>query len=116
MLDREGRDLARRVARLRRRNASARYPARLRAQITAWVRARRERGAWWCDLAWDLGVPAATLKRWVAPPPAAAHARIVAVEIIGAPPPGTVTLVSPTGLRIENVALADAITLLRGLA
>ena len=116
MMDRAGRDLARRVARLRRRGPGERYPARLRAQITAWVRTRRDRGAWWCDVARDLGVPAETLKRWAAPVPNAATACMVAVEVIDAPPPGTVTLVSPTGLRIEGVAIADAITLLRGLA
>ncbi len=37
-------------------------------------------------------------------------------EVIDAPPVGTVTLVAATGRRIEGVAIADAITLLRGLA
>ena len=104
------------MARLRRPGPGERYPSRLRAQITAWIRARRNRGAWWCDVAHDLGVPAETLKRWAASVPNAATARMVAVEVIDAPPVGTVTLVSPTGLRTEGVAIADAITLLRGLA
>jgi len=38
------------------------------------------------------------------------------VDVVDAPPAGTVTLVSPTGLRIEDVAIADAIAILRGLA
>jgi hypothetical protein len=41
---------------------------------------------------------------------------MVPVDVIDAPAPGTVTLVSPTGLRIEGVAVADAIAILRGLA
>lgn len=38
------------------------------------------------------------------------------VDVIDAPPAGTVTLVSPTGLRVEGVAIADAIAILRGLS
>jgi hypothetical protein len=38
------------------------------------------------------------------------------VDVIDAPPIGTVTLVSPTGLRIERVEIADAIAILRGIA
>jgi hypothetical protein len=38
------------------------------------------------------------------------------VHVIDAPPAGTVTLVSPTGLRIEGVAISDAIAILQGLA
>jgi len=81
VIDRAGRDLAGRVARLRRRRPGERYPGRLRAQITAWVRARRDRDAWWCDVARDLGLPAETLKRWAAPVPDTATARMVAVEV-----------------------------------
>ncbi|MEJ7600680.1 MAG: hypothetical protein WKG01_22430 [Kofleriaceae bacterium] len=38
------------------------------------------------------------------------------VDVIDAPPFGTVTLVSPIGLRIEGIAIADAIAILRGIA
>ena len=74
---------------------------------------QRERGVWWCDLAREIGVPAETLKRWAAPRLASSTLRLV--EVIDAPPIGTVTLVSPTGLRIEGVAIVDAIAILRGL-
>lgn len=69
---------------------------------------------WWCDLAREIDVSAETLKRWATPRSTALGVR--EVEVIDAPPAGTVTLVSPTGLRIEGVAIADAIALLRGLA
>lgn len=114
MQDREARELRRRVARLKRDRPGFRFSSALRAEIIAWVTEQRGRGAWWCDLSRAIGVPEETLKRWAAPR-ASARAAMLPVEVIDAPPAGTVTLVSPTGLRIEGVAIADAIALLRGL-
>lgn len=117
MQDREARELRRRVARLKRGRPRFRFSAALRQRITAWVVAQRERGAWWCDLERAIGVPAETLKRWAAPPPVATPGLAMRpVDVIDAPPAGTVTLVSPTGLRIEGVVIADAIAILRGLS
>lgn len=82
--------------------------------------AQRERGAWWCDLAREIGVSEETLKRWATPRGTSTSTspalRMREVHVIDAPPLGTVTLVSAAGLRIEGVAIADAIALLRGLA
>lgn len=114
MQDREARELRRRVARLNRDRTGFRFSPRLRTRITAWVIAERERGAWWCDVSRAIGVPAETLKRWAAPR-AATSVAMMSVDVIDAPPIGTVTLVAPTGLRIEGVAITDAIAILRGL-
>lgn len=113
-MDREARELRRRVARLQRGRPGFRFSASLRREIAAWVVLQRERGTWWCDLARAIDVPAATLKRWVAPRVDGAVA-MLPVDVIDAPPMGTVTLVSPTGIRIEGVAIADAIAILQGL-
>lgn len=113
MQDREARELRRRVARLQRGRPGFRFSPSLRQRIAAWVAVQRERGVWWCDLAREIGVPAETLKRWAAPRSTSSTLR--PVEVIDAPPIGTVTLVSPTGLRIEGVAIVDAIAILRGL-
>jgi hypothetical protein len=115
MQDREGRELRRRVARLKRERPGFRFSTKLRAEITAWIAKQRERGAWWSELARAIGVSEQTLKRW-ATPRATTSASLLPVEVIDAPPVGTVTLVSPTGLRIEGVAIVDAIAILRGLA
>lgn len=115
MQDREGRELRRRVARLQRDRPGFRFSPALRAEITAWVAKQRARGAWWRELSSAISVSEQTLKRWAAPR-ATASAALVPVEVIDAPPAGTVTLVSPTGLRIEGVAIVDAIAILRGLA
>ena len=114
-MDREARELRRRIARLKRRRPGFRFSAQLRTRISAWVVEHRERGVWWCDLAREIGVPAETLKRWAAPR-VDGGAVMLPVDVIDAPPFGTVTLVSPTGLRIEGVAIADAIAILQGLA
>jgi hypothetical protein len=112
--DRQLRDLTRAIAAFRKRD-DARYPVKLRARITAWVAARRERGEWWTDISAALGVPAQTLVRW-AEASAAIATDMKAVDVIDAPPIGTVTLVTPTGLRIEGVSVDAAIAILRGIA
>ena len=103
------------MARLKRDRPGFRFSAALRAEITAWLAEHRSRGEWWCDLARAIGVPADTLKRWMAPRTTDA-ARLLPVEIIDAPPVGTITLVSPKGVRLEGVSIADAIAILRSLA
>jgi hypothetical protein len=114
-MDRDARELRRRVGRLKRGRPGFRFSAPLRREITAWVVAQRERGAWWCDLSRAVGVSAETLKRWAAPR-ADAPMAVLPVDVIDAPPVGTVTIVAPTGIRIEGVAVDDAIAILRGLA
>src|SRR5690242_1603004 len=96
--DRELRDLVRTITSFRKRRA-ARYPAKLRARITAWVIAQRDRGEWWTDISAAVGLPTQTLVRWVDAGRGVAS-EMKAVEVIDAPPTGTVTLVAPTGLRI----------------
>jgi hypothetical protein len=112
--DRELRDLARAIAAFRRRGA-ARYPAKLRARITAWVIAQRARGEWWSDIAAALAISTQTLVRWAEMQSVGAGG-MRAVDVIDVPPIGTVTLVAPTGLRIEGVSVEAAIAILRGIA
>ncbi len=114
MLDRELRDIQRALAKFRKRRTT-RYPPLLRERIAAWVAARRERGDWWHEIAEPLGIAEQTLARW-AEPRAADGTTMLPVDVIDAPPIGTVTLVAPSGLRIEGVAIDAAIAILRGLA
>jgi hypothetical protein len=112
--DREFRELSRALQTFKRRG-EARYPAKLRARIRAWVIARRERGDWWTEIGEALGISTQTLVRWAEASSSAAP-EMKAVDVIDAPPIGTVTLVAPTGLRIEGVSIEAAIALLRGIA
>lgn len=114
-MDLEARELKRSVERLAARGRGKRFPTELRERIATWVRRRRDRGDWWCELASEVGIPAATLKRWMEQCGASAVA-MLPVDVIDAPSGGTVTLVAPSGIRIEGVAIADAIAILRGLA
>jgi len=79
--------------------------------------ARRAGGARWSELARELGVSAVTLKRWLSA--RSAHtdqATLRPVVVSDEPAPQTLTLVAPSGLRIEGVTLADVIAILGGLA
>jgi transposase-like protein len=112
--DRELRDLARAIAAFRKRG-DARYPAELRARITSWVIAQRDRGQWWTEIAAALEIPSQTLVRWVEMQSGQAG-EMRAVDVIDAPPLGTVTLVASSGIRIEGVSIEAAIAILRGIA
>lgn len=114
--DRELRDLRHHLGAIL-RGRGRRFPAALRERIIAWTVARRAGGAAWSELARELGVPAGTLKRWLTPRPE--RARQVAlrpVAVTDEPVRRPLTLVAPSGLRIEGVTIADVIAILRGLA
>ena|SRR5689334_23224311 len=114
MTDRELQDLRRCLGAIP-RGRGRRFPIVLRKRVVAWTAERRRRGDWWCELSRELGVPARTLKRWVTPRPEGALS-LRRVDVLDEPPTRTVTIVSQSGLRIEGVTIADAITILRGLA
>jgi transposase-like protein len=116
MPDRELRDLRHRLAAVP-RGRGRRFPAALRDRILAWTSERRARGDEWRELSRALDIPAQTLQRWATPRPE--RERSVAlrpVAVSDEPLSRTVTVVSPSGLRIEGVTIADAITILQGLA
>lgn len=116
VLDRELRELRHQLGAIP-RGRGRRIPAALRARVIAWTAPHRARGARWRELARALGVPAGTLTRWLASPPERAPAvalRPVTVSDVPARPP--LTFVAPSGVRLEGLTLADAITILRGLA
>jgi hypothetical protein len=54
-------------------------------------------------------------KRWTTPR-AEGSRPLRPVQVIEAPPCWTLTIVSPSELRVEGVTIADAIEILRGLA
>ena len=114
--DRELRDLRHRIDEIP-RGRGRRFPAALRERIAAWTSARRARGDEWCELSRALTVPAQTLKRWVAP--RSRDERSVAlrpVAVLDELPSRIATVVTPSGLRIEGITIADVIAIARGLA
>ena len=115
MTDPELRELRRRLDSIP-RGRGRRIPVELRTQVTAWVAKHRKRGDSWSELARKTGVSMLALQRWSLSP-ARRAVMLRRVEVAeAAPAERTVTLVSPTGIRIEGVTIADVIAILRGLA
>lgn len=88
------------------RGVGRRYPADVRRQVVAWVQGERAVGRSWGELADELGIPVSTLVRWSTRP------RAVPVIVQAAAPSPSVSLVSPSGWRIEGVSLEQALALL----
>jgi transposase-like protein len=116
LLDRELRDLRHHLGAIP-RGRGRRFPAALRERVIAWTAARRTRGAGWRELARELGVPAGTLQRWLTPrPERAPPVALRPVAVTDEPARQPLTIVAPSGLRLEGVTIADVIAILRGLA
>ncbi len=99
------------------RGRGRQYPARLRARITAWARDEVARGASVSAAAAAVALHPHTLTTWLAPTPSATAmvpVEVIASPVVGAAPP--VTLVSPSGYRLEGLPLEDAVQLFARLA
>jgi transposase len=120
MLDRELRALRRRLDKIT-RGRGRRYPVAVRERVQAWVGKRLAGGARWEELSRELDIAAATLQHWMTLHSAAEVALrpvdvIEAIASSTAPAARTLTIMAPSGLRVEGVTVADAIAILRGMA
>lgn len=109
------------VSGLGRRGRTTRIPDEVRAAVLAYAGSERERGVKWREIAGTVGLSESVLVRWTS----GEHrhrqsARIVPVRVTVAPRgvavAGGVTLVSPSGYRVEGLAVIDALEALRTLA
>ena len=103
------------------------YPDELRARIADWARRRIARGESVSSSALALALDRRTLTTWLQKHGdvaervrrAAEHAPValVPVEIVDAPPASatSITLVSPSGYRLEGLTLDDAVRTLARL-
>ena len=103
------------------RTQKPQYPADLRAAVVAYAAARREKGDGVHLIAKDLGFNANTLYGWLGEKGKGAAAGLRAVDVVatrgrsgGAG--GTVTMVTPRGLRIEGLSVHEMAVLLRALS
>lgn len=99
------------------RGRGRRFPAALRQRIVAWLVLRRAQGAECRELALELGMSTTTLQRWLTArrePPR--HLALRPVTMLDEPAQRSLTLVGPSGLRLEGLTLADVLALLQGLA
>ena len=85
--------------------------AELKTRASAWIVRERAAGRTVSELARELGIVAGTVLRWSAGVRAMVPVRVVA----DAEAAKTMSVVSPSGFRIEGMTLAEATLVLREL-
>ncbi|HVJ11193.1 MAG TPA: hypothetical protein VNC62_06440 [Burkholderiales bacterium] len=96
------------------RGRGKRVPDDLKARVRVYVMARRKQDATFVQIGEELGLPMESVRRWtLTSPKAPAHAA-VPVHVV-AEPGGRVSIVSPSGYRLEGLTLQDAVAVLRAL-
>ena len=95
-----------------------RVPREVRDEVCRYAARRREQGAPWAVIAREIGVDVRKLQRWQSR--ARRRASVPAlrpVEVLPAPEPvAALTVVAPSGVRVERLGLKQAAQLLRLLA
>ena len=89
-----------------------RYPAKLRARVVTWARARHAAGAIWEEMKRELGQQFDAVRRWCldgGETKALVPVRVVATKVASR----TLSVVSPAGFRIDRLTPAEAAALLR---
>jgi hypothetical protein len=95
-----------------------RVPREVREEVCRYAARRREQGAPWAVIARETGVDVRKLQRWQSRARRASAVPVLRpVEVLPAPEPVAVlTLVAPSGVRVEGLGLEQAAQLLRLLA
>ena len=88
-----------------------RYPMELRERVVVFARRRREAGASWELIKAELGQKFDTVRRWCDEPRSARA--LVPVRVVALKPARVVSVVSPTGFRVDGLSLTEAAALLR---
>ena len=120
-MDHELSELRRALADQGPRGPGRRVPRLLRERLLVAIRQRRARGVGVAELAGALGLSGETLRRWleddVEEPPRGGHPRPMPVAVIGreAQSSGALSLVTPSGLRVEGLSVETAAELLTRL-
>lgn len=92
-----------------------RYPRELRERVVAWAKRRRAAGASLESIKRDLGQRYDTVRRWCAVATPAPARALVPVRVIVERQERTVSVVSPSGFRVDGLSLPEAAALLREL-
>ena len=91
-----------------------RYAPGLRAAVVEHARAERRRGRSLSAFAAELGIREATVHRWLRSDVDAPLA-LRPIEVVHEAPTQALVVVSPGGVRVEGLSLADAVALVRAL-
>jgi hypothetical protein len=91
-----------------------RYPAELQARVVQWAKRRRSAGASWQQIKRELGQRFDTVRRWCQAPTTARDRALVPVRVVSEQTVvRTVSVVSPSGFRVDGLTLSEAAALLR---
>lgn len=91
------------------------FPRDLKERTAAWLVQQRAAGVTVGELAAQLGLASGTVLRWCELKKRPSLA-LVPVEIVAEPnAASSMSIVSPSGFRIEGLSFADAVALLRAL-
>ncbi len=118
-MDEAGREAREAVRRLGRRGPTSRVPVAVREKVLWYAERERRRGTSWRRIAATVGLSSTALQRWAAARPPARR-RLAPVTVTepasAAPAEAGVTLVTPTGYRLEGLGLEAALGVLRHLS
>jgi transposase len=100
------------------------YTEGFRGRVAEYVKARREAGVAWGAISAELELPFSTLAYWLRGRPRERGFRVVRMALSQGltepaaerPRERSATLVTPRGYRVEGLAVAELVELLRALA
>ena len=93
-----------------------RYPAELRTRVVAWAVRQRAGGASWEEIKRELGQEFDTVRRWCVGSKAPMSRALVAVRVMPEPAAARLlSVVSPSGFRVDGLSPSEAAALLREL-
>jgi transposase-like protein len=91
------------------------FSADLKQRATAWIIKRRAEGVGVSEIASELGLAPGTVLKWSAR--SNSSRALVPVEVVADQSAArTVSILSPSGFRVEGLSLLEAAALLRALA
>ena len=92
------------------------FPADLKARTSRWISGRRAAGVTVSKLAAQLGLAEGTVLRWSTPSTHTPTRALVPVTVVpDASVERRLTLVSPSGFRVEELTFAETAALLKAL-
>lgn len=94
------------------RGRGQRYGPELKAQAVSLAKAERRAGVSWKTIAEGIGVHAKTLRDWCT---SAGETRMHRVQVVKEKAASTLSVVSPTGYRMEGLSLEQATALMAKL-
>jgi transposase-like protein len=98
------------------RGRGTRYPTELRERVVAWALTQRRAGVSWRKIKRELGQKFDTIRQWCRGAELKGSRALVPVRVVAErSPERRVSVVSPSGFRVDALSLMEAAALLREL-